>query len=77
MNNKDRDMFYSYGYNTGPFNMPNPTMLQNNLQPFVEINNRLNILENQQKKLEQRISKLENPYSSNYNNEPDSKMYMM
>ena len=76
--NKDRDMFYSFGYNSMHMNVPfQGNMIPNNFPPFNDINNRLMIIENQIKKLDQRISKLENPYSSNYNNEPDNNMYMI
>ena len=76
--NKDRDAFYSFGYNTMPMNPPfQGNMMPNNFPPFNDINNRIDIIENQIKKLDQRISRLENPYSSNYNNEPDNNMYMI
>lgn len=76
--NKDRDMFYSFGYNSMPMNVPfQNNMMPNNFPPFNDINNKIMILENQIKKLDQRLSKLENPYSSNFNNEPDNNMYMI
>ena len=39
--------------------------------------NRLSRIERQIKKLEQRISRLENPSGYNQYNEPDNSMYMM
>lgn len=96
MNNKERDMFYSnYGYtgalpmpNMMPNNIPNmvpnamPNMMPNTMFPTVnnDIEKRISNLENQVKKLNTRISRLENPYGTNNNNiynEPDSNMYMI
>ena len=38
--NKDRDMFYSFGYNTIPMNPPfQNNMMPNNFPPFNDINN--------------------------------------
>lgn len=87
---KDRDMYYgSYGY--GGFapmpNTPNQMMSMipnsnNNgyaMGQFNDINERINRLERQVKRLDQRLVRLETPYanSNNYNNEPDNNMYMM
>ena len=89
----NRDMYYggyvpmdSMGNMGGMPNMniPNSSVGQMQMMPnnyatgqFNDINNKIMILENHIKKLDQRISRLENPYSSNYNNEPDNNMYMM
>ena len=46
---------------------------------FNDITERLNRLERQVKRLDQRLTRLETPYANNmkYYNEPDNNMYMM
>ena len=45
---------------------------------YNDINDRIDRLERQVKRLDQRLTRLETPYAnSNYNNEPDNNMYMM
>ena len=44
------------------------------------MNERINRLERQVKRLDQRLNRLETPYANanmSYNNEPDNNMYMM
>ncbi len=82
---KDRDMFYGYGGfypftpqigNNGPANGN-----VDNFNYFNDFKNRIERLERQVKRLDQRISRLETPYANVtnniYNNEPDDNMYMM
>ena len=93
---KDRDMYYGYGGFTPvqmPGMMPN--QMQGMAQPqmssmsnginygtsqFNDINDRIDRLERQVKRLDQRLTRLETPYANSgnlYNNEPDNNMYMM
>ena len=46
---------------------------------FNDMNERINRLERQVKRIDQRLSRLETPYAntSKYNPEPDNNMYMM
>ena len=82
-----------------PNQMLNPNMMNQNLmtQPqsqygnynydnnyYNNLNNRITRLENQIKLINQRLTRLEAPYTTStnnttniYNNEPDSNMYMM
>ena len=77
MNN--RDMYYGYaGFN--PMGMPmNPDNgnIPNNYFDgmFNDMNNRVERLERQIKRLDQRLTRLEVPYANN--NEPDNDMYIM
>ena len=88
---KDRDMYYgNYGYggfiplNNGA-NIPNqmPGIIDNTGNNYAnsffnDINDRLDRLERQIKRLDQRLTRIETPYANNnYNNEPDNNMYMM
>ena len=50
--------------------MNNPNMLNDILYKLNEYENRI-------KKLEQKVSRLENSNNNNYNNEPDNNMYMI
>ncbi len=87
MNN--RDMFYnSYGFQgTIPMNpmMPqyNPgyntgyNSQYNNYNPISDIDNRLTKIEKQINRLNQRVTRLESPNSTNIYNEPDSNLYML
>lgn len=87
MNN--RDMFYnSYGFQgTIPMNpmIPqyNPGYNQgynsqyNNYNPISDIDNRLTKIEKQINRLNQRVTRLESPNSTNIYNEPDSNLYML
>jgi len=77
--NQDRDMYYSgynYGYGQIPGMMPNNNYTGTLNQDII---NRVNRLERQMQRLEQRITRLETPYQNNSTNnkEPDSNMYMM
>lgn len=63
-------------------NMPTsmPVSTSYGANQFSDINERLNRLERQIKRLDQRLTRLETPYanSNNFNNnEPDNNMYMM
>ncbi len=92
----DRDMYYgSYGYGGfSPMNMPTnqmqpsfpttmPTQLNQNsyaTSQFNDMNERINRLERQVKRLDQRLTRLETPYANSNiskNMEPDNNMYMM
>ncbi len=85
-NLKERDMSYSYGgffplsnqmnYGTAPVPAFDNTY---NINYFNDFNNRLERLERQFKRIDQRLSRLETPYANNNysNNEPDNNMYMM
>jgi septation ring formation regulator EzrA len=94
---KDRDMYYGgYGY-SGFAPMPSvnnqiPGMLPNQYgsgnssnsyftSQFNDINERIERVERQIKRLDQRLTRLETPYANSnnnlYNNEPDNNMYMM
>ena len=93
---KDRDMYYGYGGFTPMQmpGMIQPQM-QEMTQPqvsnvssgigygtnqFSDLNDRINRLERQVKRLDQRLTRLETPYANSnnlYNNEPDNNMYMM
>ena len=82
MNNKD--LYYnSYGY-IPTFNNPQSPFPQQNQLPynpyqtnqFNDVIERINRIERQIKRLDQRLSKLETQYN-NKNNEPDNNMYMM
>ena len=87
----NRDMYYG-GYvpmdsMSGMPNMnPNPNSGQMQMMPnnyttgqFNDMNERINRLERQIKRIDQRLTRLETPYANNmkYNNEPDNNMYMM
>lgn len=74
MNN--RDMFYNnFGY-MGEYPMQiNPNMVQQ-VNPFLDIHNRINKLEKQINVLNERINRLETPNSNIYN-EPDNNLYML
>ena len=76
---KDRDMYYgNYGYSGFspiPNNMQIPTNMPNMMQPntygtnqLSDINERINRLERQVKRLDQRLTRLETPYANNNNN---------
>ena len=41
------------------------------------MNERIERLERQVKRLDQRLTRLETPYANNNNNEPDNNMYIM
>lgn len=72
----NRDMYYgNYGYFGPPNNQMMGPMMPN--MNFNDLENRLLKIENQIKRLDQRITRLETPYQSNNYNEPDSSMYMM
>ena len=94
---KDRDMYYgNYGY-SGYYpipNMPNqmngmippqmggiPNNSSYNINQLSDLNDRIDRLERQVKRLDQRLTRLETPYAnvnnSSSNNEPDNNMYMM
>ena len=63
--------------NDGFFNQtPNNTYANTQITDMTE---RLNRLERQIKRLDQRLTRLETPYANtnNYNTEPDNNMYMM
>ena len=86
---------YGYGGFTPMNNMPSQGMPMMNQHPptpiatpmntyttsqFNDINERLNRLERQVKRLDQRLTRLETPYANTNNfsnNEPDNNMYMM
>ena len=91
----NRDMYYNgtYGGYT-PFNNMSNGMMPfqnqydmnnglNNQMPnnnyFNDINERLNRLERQVKRIDQRLTRLETPYANtnNYNQDIDNNMYMM
>lgn len=67
----------NYGMPMMPIN-PNQNMMMNN-SPFIDIDNRLAKIERQIKRLDQRLTRLETPYTNNNNNflEDDNSMYMM
>ena len=84
---KERDSFYGYG---GFYPMPNqvggmiyPNYSNDssyNINSYNDFSNRIERLERQIKRLDQRLTRLETPYANdnnNSNNEPDSNMYMM
>ena len=91
----NRDMYYggyvpmdSMGNMGGMPNMniPNSSVGQMQMMPnnyatgqFNDMNERINRLERQVKRIDQRLTRLETPYANNmkYNNEPDNNMYMM
>lgn len=87
----DRDMYYGYGgyipmNNMGMNSMPMDNIGMQQSTPnnystsqFNDMNERINRLERQVKRLDQRLTRLETPYQNNmqYNNEPDNNMYMM
>lgn len=57
-------------------NTPTNSNYMNNW--YNDINDRVDRLERQVKRLDQRLTRLETPYANNnYNNEPDNNMYMM
>ncbi len=77
----ERDMYY--GYN-GFFPLPNQmtgfnSSQFNNVNYYNDFNNRIERLERQIKRFDQRLARLETPYANNNyaNNEPDNSMYMM
>lgn len=58
-------------------NMPG-TLMPNQMNYYGDnINNRINIIEQNLKRLEYRISRLENPSGISINNEPDGNLYML
>ena len=74
---KERDMFYDFG---GFYPLPNQNNTNNyNINYLDDFNKRIERLERQIKRLDQRLTRLETPYATNnYNNtEPDNNMYMM
>ena len=80
---KDRNLYYNYG---GYFPLPSQNTYLNTSQDYEqnyninyinEINKRLDKIERQVKRLEQRITRIETPYISNNINEPDNNMYIM
>lgn len=86
---KDRDMYYGYG-GFSPLQMPGMLQPQmtvsggysSNLgtSQFNDFSERIDRLERQVKRIEQRLTRLETPYANGnnlYNNEPDNNMYMM
>ncbi len=82
---KDRDMYYGYGgfyplpgQMTG-MNSPQTNDTTYNINYFNDFNNRIERLERQLKRIDQRLMRLETPYANNNysNNEPDNNMYMM
>lgn len=84
---KDRDMYYGYGGfypfspQIGNNGLSNGNIDNYNFNYFNDFKNRIDKLERQVKRLDQRISRLETPYANVtnniYNNEPDDNMYMM
>ena len=79
---KDRDMFYGYGGFYPLNNQISPSYLFDdtnyNTSFFNDLNNRLDRLERQLKRLDQRLTRIEAPYANNiHSNEPDNNMYMM
>lgn len=86
MNN--RDMYYnSYGYGgympiqEQPNMFPQQIGIPQNSYSKGQLNDmteRINRLERQVKRLDQRLTRLETPYANNIiNNEPDNNMYIM
>ena len=91
----ERDMYYGYGgyIPMNNMGMTNPNMgmtnqggqmqqmIPNNYSTsqFSDMTERINRLERQVKRIDQRLTRLETPYANNmkYNNEPDNNMYMM
>ncbi len=88
----ERDMYYnSYGFGgysplpSFDMGMPYPgnqnqTFATNTYtsSQFNDMNERINRLERQVKRLDQRLIRLETPYANaNHSNEPDNNMYMM
>ena len=85
----DRDMYYGgYGYSGfTPMNSFQPLNTQpqnsygvaNNYTTGIynDMNERIERLERQVKRLDQRLNRLETPYANNNNNEPDNNMYIM
>lgn len=75
MNN--RDMFYNnYGYfNEYPMQM-NPNIIPQQVNPFLDIHNRISKLEKQINIINERINRLETPNNKIYN-EPDNNLYML
>lgn len=87
----DRDMYYGgYGYggftpigstntlsNMGMIPQINNTPNNYTTGMYNDMNNRLERLERQVKRLDQRLTRLETPYANSNNNEPDNNMYIM
>ena len=75
----DRDMYYGYGGYIPVNNIGQPMQNNYTTSQLTDMNERINRLERQIKRLDQRLIRLETPYTNNmqYNNEPDSNMYMM
>ena len=75
----ERDMYYGYGGYIPVNNMQQPMQNNYTASQLTDMNERINRLERQVKRLDQRLIRLETPYTNNmqYNNEPDSNMYMM
>ena len=79
---KERDMYYGFG---GFLPIPNQNIYTtsnqinpNNINYLEDFNKRIEKLERQIKRFDQRLTRLETPYvTNNYNNEPDNNMYMM
>lgn len=87
----DRDMYYG-GYGYSGFTPMNSFQQGFNMQPqtnsygvpnnyttgiYNDMNERIERLERQVKRLDQRLTRLETPYANNNNNEPDNNMYIM
>ena len=82
MNN--RDMYYGYGeftpMNQIPFNGVDNNLPNSNYNNSIinDMKNRIERLERQINRIDQRLTRLEVPYSNNnFNNEPDGDMYIM
>lgn len=63
-----------------PINTQMPMQMNNNTYTSSQLNDmneRINRLERQVKRIDQRLTRLETPYANNYNSEPDNNMYMM
>lgn len=82
----ERDMYYGYGgftplnsFGQMPGNMQGDNMPNNYTNSiFNDMKNRIDRLERQVKRIDQRLMRLEAPYSNNnFNNEPDNDMYIM
>ena len=76
----DRDFAYGYGgffpMNGNNLGMQYPTSNSYSISQFNDMNDRISRLERQMKRIEQRLVRLETPYS-NSNNDSDNNMYMM
>ena len=83
---QERDSFYGYGgfypfpnQIMGGMTSPNYSDNSYNINYINDFNNRIERLERQVKRLDQRLTRLETPYAkgNNNSNEPDNNMYMM